>query len=113
MPIPSIPAPRKHYARSWAWAIQKKLSAAYPRATILVLGTLGITESQLVSALEKGDEVYPQVRQLIHDVQFLINKRGEVGTVSDWHDFLYQKASLRMYKRILFRLDSLKTTAED
>lgn len=110
---PSNPAPTRHYARSWCWAISRRLISAYPRAADIVLKNLDITEKEHVNYLERGDEVFGQTRQLMHDVYNKTPNHGEDGTVFEFYPFLRQMAEEHGYKRIVLRLDSVRSRANN
>lgn len=55
-----------HYSFSWAAGVVNQLEKKYPRATAIVYEITGITSRNMAAFLATNDEVFPQLRELIH-----------------------------------------------
>lgn len=100
--MPALSRPR--YSYSWGYSVIMRLVDAYPRASNMVLKVLDISIRQLVTFIVTGDEVYPQIRQLIHDTRFFIDKPEVSSKYSTYVEYLIVKSSSRGWDRLADRL---------
>ena len=69
-----------HYSLYWARCRVKELRESYPRASKFVGEMLRITPESLAKALANGDEIFAQLRNMIHRTERIMSQLGENST---------------------------------
>jgi hypothetical protein len=96
------------YSYSWAQSVIDKLKEKYPRATETVCIILDITEKDLAKYLAIGDNIFPQLRELIRMCDNWIKTSSpeadtiQVCSCGSW--YLRRKG----WERIADRLDEVR-----
>jgi hypothetical protein len=70
------------YSFSWALDVVSKLNDKYPRATDDVKKFLGITDRNLAAFLAYNDEMFPKIRDLIHESDLWMKMHPGIGTTT-------------------------------
>lgn len=102
-----------HYSYSWAASVVNRLYGKYVRATETVLEMLDISPRDLAKYLAEADPIFPQLRELIHQVDEW-QKRLPGGVLGDSNillirDYLHRKGR----ERLVSRLDEIRKRNEN
>jgi len=96
-----------HYSYRWADEVVQRLEAKHTRATVIVCEILNVTHRNLVAFLAINDPAFAQIRDLIHNVNNVLQMPGKGLTDDEWKLFLRRKLIRTHNERFLERLDVL------
>lgn len=95
------------YSYYWASGVVHKLWDKHPRATEMTCEMLRISERDLTAFLAHGDEIFPVIRDIIHQVEVLMVIHGSKSTMELFLQKLTGLYTRKGPKRIADRLTSV------